>query len=121
MFIFKKLVVLVILAGLAVGGIYFAHDRQLIPRDLLAGKPYQAAEWTTNQVDELRTQYQPTISHLQTVQEETGAVLGEFIQVNEQNSEKKLYEKTLDQAQYLYCKQVVEQWEKQTQDTSSPQ
>ena len=112
MHLIKSIFLLLILISAVVGGIYIAHDRNLIPKELLAGVPYQAAEWTTQQVEPLLSQYEPAISHVQTVQQETGAVLGDFIQVNEKDSEKKLYEKTLDQAQYLYCKQVVEQWEK---------
>lgn len=38
-------------------------------------------------------------------------VLGEFIQVNEADSEKSTSEKALEYGRYLYCQQVVKEWE----------
>lgn len=38
-------------------------------------------------------------------------VLGDFIQVNEADSEKSTSEKALEYGRYLYCQQVVKEWE----------
>lgn len=111
---FKKLLLLLLFLGLLSLSTYVALSKNFIPRQSLGGVPFQAAEQMSTQVGNLVSRSQPTITHVQTVQKQTGAVLGDFIQVNEKDSEKKLYEKTLEQAQYLYCKQVVEQWESET-------
>jgi hypothetical protein len=39
-------------------------------------------------------------------------ILGDTVQVDEQGKEKPLHEKTIEYARYLYCKQVVNDWEK---------
>lgn len=40
-------------------------------------------------------------------------ILGDKVQIDEQEKEKSLHEKTLEYARYLYCRQVVEDWEKE--------
>lgn len=40
-------------------------------------------------------------------------VLGDFIQVNEADNEKSTSEKALEYGRYLYCQQVVKEWENQ--------
>jgi hypothetical protein len=108
----KSVLIFLIVTATFAGAIYTIHTRNLIPHDLFGGMPYQATNWITNQVDSLLAQYQPAISHIQTVQQDAGTVLGDFIQINEKDQDKKLHERTLELAQYTYCKQVVEQWEK---------
>jgi hypothetical protein len=39
-------------------------------------------------------------------------VLGDFIEVNEDDSEKSTSEKALEYGRYLYCQQVVADWQK---------
>lgn len=38
-------------------------------------------------------------------------ILGDKVEVDEERKEKALHEKTIDYARYLYCKQVVTDWE----------
>ncbi len=38
-------------------------------------------------------------------------ILGDTVEVDEKNTNKSLHEKTLEYAKYLYCKQVVNDWE----------
>jgi fumarylacetoacetate (FAA) hydrolase family protein len=47
------------------------------------------------------------------VSTEIGKVLGDFIQVNETGENQALHEKALEHGQYVYCQQVVEQYEAQ--------
>lgn len=49
----------------------------------------------------------------QEVSEEVSKVLGDFIQVNENDGDEALHERALEYGQYLYCMQVVEQYEKE--------
>jgi hypothetical protein len=61
----------------------------------------------------------PSLSQLQKVASQSGTVLGDFIQVNEKNQDKSFQEKTLEFAQYTYCKKVVTDWEINLQDSNS--
>jgi hypothetical protein len=46
-----------------------------------------------------------------TVANETGQVLGSYVQVKEKPSTKPLHQKTWDHARYLYCQEVVKQYD----------
>ena len=50
------------------------------------------------------------------VSAEIGKVLGDFVQVNEAGENQALHERALEYGQYLYCQQVVEQYEAQNSD-----
>lgn len=47
----------------------------------------------------------------QLVGQEVGKVLGDQIKVNEEDANKPLHEKALEYGQYLYCQQVVKEYE----------
>lgn len=38
-------------------------------------------------------------------------ILGDKVEVDEEQKKKSMHEKTIEYARYLYCKQVVEDWE----------
>lgn len=118
MYLFRSIIVIGISIAVLAGLVHAAHARDLIPKDSLLGKtPYQVAEWISKQVDMVVEQISPTATQVQEVSSQSGVILGEFIQVNENDQEKKLHERTLEFAQYAYCKQVVEQWEKTQEKT----
>jgi hypothetical protein len=54
----------------------------------------------------------------QEVSNEIGKVLGEYVQVNEKEEDKALHEKAFEYGQYLYCQQVIKEYE--TATTASP-
>lgn len=63
---------------------------------------------TANQSQELTT----LATRTQESSQAFGKVLGDFVQVNEADTEKPLQEKALEYGQYIYCKQVVETYQK---------
>ena len=74
-------------------------------------KPEQwqpVAEDAQIQVENLSSRAQDVAAHSQ-------KVLGESIQVNDQEKEKNLGEKAIDYGKYLYCKQVVDSYEQRNQ------
>jgi len=118
--IFRSLLLIAISIAVLAGLVHAAHQRNLIPEDSLLGNtPYQAAEWISKQVDTIIEQLSPTATQVQEVSDQSGAILGEFIQVNDKNEDKKLHERTLELAQYAYCKQIVEEWEKNLSESES--
>lgn len=115
------LLVLLLIAGAVIAAMYFAQQRGLFPADLLDGTPFQgvftatlpAADQIAQQTDSFMTTLQPTVTRVQEISTQSGTVLGSIVQVNEADENKKPHEKALDYAQYLYCKQVVDQWDEQ--------
>lgn len=68
--------------------------------------------------EKLETAFSDASSQLKVLSargQETGVmssqVLGDFIQVNEEDNEKSTSEKALEYGRYLYCQQVVKEWE----------
>ena len=57
------------------------------------------------------SQVETLIERGSVLSEQTSKVLGSSIQVNEED-EKRLHEKAMEHAKYLYCKSVIEQYEK---------
>ncbi len=117
----RTLVLLVLIAGAVIAAIYFAQQRGLIPTDLLGGTPFQAAQQISLQTDSFMTTLQPTVTRVQEISTQSGTVLGSIVQVNEADENKKPHEKALDYAQYLYCKQVVDQWDAEQAEKQSAQ
>jgi len=110
--IVKPFVLLAFLALIVIASINFANQKNLIPNTLLEGKPYQLAQQISQQTNSAITTIQPTIKKVQEVSSQSGTVLGSIIQVNEGDENRQPHEKALDYAQYMYCKQVVDQWDK---------
>ncbi len=75
---------------------------QLIPVKHTQWQPL--AEDAQQQVENLSSRAQDVAAHSQ-------KVLGDSIQVNDQEKEKNLGEKAIDYGKYLYCKQVVDSYE----------
>lgn len=118
--LFRSLLLIGVSIAVLSGLVYMAHGKGLIPKDSVIGvAPYLATEWISNQVETFVQKVSPTANQVQEVASQSGVVLGEFIQVNEKDQEKKLHERTLEFAQYTYCKQVVEQWEENQNNSTN--
>ncbi|HEX7018326.1 MAG TPA: hypothetical protein VF209_05480 [Patescibacteria group bacterium] len=100
-------------------GIYVAYNRGVIKVPLLAQKdssgiaafsPAEQGNWekafaeASSQIGILSQRGAETANT-------SSQVLGEFIQVNEAGGEKSTSEKALEYGRYLYCQQVVKEWE----------
>jgi len=86
--------------------------RTISPQDALSS--LQAID--TNQVvSNISEQVQTTAQQLQKAGQDSGAVLGEFIQAAESDPDSTVHEKALEYSQYLYCQQVVKSWEDKNQ------
>ncbi len=74
--------------------------------DLKLNQTGSASKQVVEQTKELGSQIGKAGGHVKNV-------LGDKIEVDEEQSDKTLQKKTIDYAKYLYCKQVVEEFEKQ--------
>lgn len=106
----KKIIVLVIV----VIGVYFLAF------------PYraQAQRWLAPVLSKVQAVIKPqtinsTTSSLKTLAErgvglasESGDLLNNVVGVNQQEATKSLTQRTIDYAQYRYCKQVVDEWDR---------
>ncbi len=90
-------------------GLYFAGKQ-----GLLEGTPLEEinheklnvfGDKNLEQTETLGNRAQETGKHIQ-------KVLGQTVEADEEKKDKPLHEKTIEYARYLYCKQVVENWEK---------
>lgn len=54
----------------------------------------------------------------QAVSQEIGKVLGDYVQVNEADEKTPLHEKAFEYGQYLYCQQVIKEYEASTSATN---
>ena len=90
-------------------GLYFAGEQGWLENTPLAGIDHQQLNFlkqeNMEQTKVLTDRAKQTGEHVQNV-------LGETVEVDEQAQEKPLHEKTIEYARYLYCKQVVEDWER---------
>lgn len=77
-----------------------------IPADQLSQLPFN----TQDASDQLGT----LAERGQEVSEQIGKVLGEFVEVNENNQDQAAHERAFEYGQYLYCQQVIIDYEKNT-------
>jgi hypothetical protein len=67
-----------------------------------------------------QTEIQTLTERSQEVSQEIGKVLGEYVQVNEEDVNKPLHEKAFEYGQYLYCQQVIKQFEASASAVPAP-
>lgn len=136
----KNFLLIILILVLVTAGLYVAYQRQVfaaipqVHRALGIAFGSRAKSDTNDQAtvlgiaplneldqEKLTTAFNDASSQLKILTargQETGEmssqVLGEFIQVNEEDSEKSTSEKALEYGRYLYCQQVVKEWEEVT-------
>lgn len=122
--------IVVVLAGCGLIG-YLAYSDQVSLKNFSVEQlttvfkniPQQAKNITTPQIEneKLQSVAESTSQQLQvfgeraqTIAEHTQKVLGDSVQVNEQAKEQTLHERAFEYGRYLYCKEVVEEYESTT-------
>lgn len=110
--IFSIILVLLILTG---GSIFLLDRTGKVSATELMNKltqiiPVKQDRWQPL-ADDAQVQVENLSSRAQDVAEHSQKVLGDSIQVNNQESDKNLGEKAIDYGRYLYCKQVVTDFE----------
>ncbi len=91
-------------------GFYFAGSQGWLENTPFKDTDYEQFNFlqqeNLEQTQVLTERAQETSGHIQ-------KILGDKVEVDEGEKEKALHEKTAEYARYLYCKQVVEDWEKE--------
>lgn len=118
-----KLILLVILIGvLSVAGLQVAANRGLIDSNPLAGVVAAAFQLTQPATTLIPPNISEQIGILSartgTVTQEVGTVLGSSVQVEKE--ELPLHQRALQHGRYLYCQQVVKDYEARMGLTPSP-
>jgi len=105
-----KIVVIIAVMLSVVYGIYFAGSKGWLDKTPLKNLDYSRLNFvnqeTMDQTKILTERAQETGEHMQNV-------LGDQVKVDEEAKDKTLPEKAIEYGQYLYCKQVVTDWEKE--------
>lgn len=107
MFKIKKILFFVLIITVLVATIYYAYNKGYLNNTPLVNIHKQDVQNFTQDAQE---QSQILGSQAQKASLQLQQVLGESIQVDEDN-DKPLYAKTIDYGKYLYCKQVVKDYE----------
>ena len=106
----KKLLNLALIAVIALIAIYFAGEKNWLKNTPLKNFDHQQlnifSQEASDQTKVLTSRAKETSEHVQ-------KILGDNIEVNEAQKDKPLHEKTIEYARYLYCKQVVEDYQRQ--------
>ncbi len=105
---FKKILFFVFLLLAIAYGLYFAGKQQVLKgtplEDIDHEKLNLFSAKNLEQTETLTTRAQQTSQHVQ-------KVLGQTVEADEQKKDKAIHEKTIEYVRYLYCKQVVTDWE----------
>lgn len=105
-----KIAVIVAILLALIFGLYFAGSQGWLQNTPLRNVPYEKmglfSQQNVEQAKELTDRAKETGEHVQ-------QILGETVEADDKRKEKALHEKTIEYARYLYCKQVVEDWETQ--------
>jgi hypothetical protein len=109
----KKVFNLILIGALLITGLYFAGEKGLLAHTPLKNFDHKQLNIFSKQSKEqaqlLTNRAKQTSQHVQ-------QVLGENVEVSQPKSspdlKKDLPQKTLEYARYLYCQQVVEDWQK---------
>jgi len=112
----KTFLLLILVLTLAGAGVYVAYNRGLIKAEYLAKIPVDQIKQAINQetLQGLSTSAQ---TQSQTLIENSGVVLGEtknFLdtQITTNKQDEKISDKAFEYAKYVYCQQVVKEFEK---------
>lgn len=114
----KPILLLLILAGFSVAGLFIQQKSNNLTekfskvmgvKDFFTQKTEQFAPLSI----EAQKQLEIVSERTQEIGEQSQQVLGETIKVNEAatSSDKPMYEKAFDYGRYVYCKQVVDDFE----------
>lgn len=100
-----------ILTGLVLAAVvYFAGEQGWLEKTPLKNFDHQQinifSQQSSEQTKVLTSRAKETGSHVQNI-------LGDKVEVDEEQADQPLHEKTIEYARYLYCKQVVEEYERQ--------
>ena len=111
----KTLLLLILIFTLASAGAYVAYNRGLIKPEYLAKIPVDQVKNAINQ-ETLQSLSSSAQTQSQTLIEKSGVVLGEtknFLdtQITENKQDEKISDKAFEYAKYIYCQQVVEDFE----------
>ncbi|MEA2056993.1 MAG: hypothetical protein U9O78_04820 [Patescibacteria group bacterium] len=106
---YKKFLFFGILLFTAIFGLYFASKQGLLEGTFLEKYDFEKLnllnQENLEQTKTLTNKAQETGEHIQ-------KVLGESVEADD-DEKKPIHEKTIEYARYLYCKQVVKNWEKE--------
>ena len=104
-----RIVVIIAILLALIFGLYFAGSQGWLQNTPLRDVPYEElnlfSQENVEQAKELTDRAKETGEHVQ-------QILGETVEADEKKKDKALHEKTIEYARYLYCKQVVEDWER---------
>ena len=104
----KKILWLALVVTIVTGGLVVAANRGVIQPNQLA--TFFTPPQLTPASQDAGRQFKILSDRSGEVGSQVQKVLGEFIQVNQQDKQP-LSEKTLEYAQYLYCQQVVQKYQ----------
>lgn len=117
----KLLLFLVILTAIGYGALWAGYTYQVIPPALAerippsiadhfaAQQPQDFSELTQSAQQQIQSAVTQAIQTTQTSQN----ILGEYIEATPQEDQA-LHQKAFEYGRYLYCQQVVEEWQKTT-------
>lgn len=104
-----KLITTIVVILAILYGIYFAGSQGWLANTPFKNLDYQKFNFlqqeNLEQTKVLTDRAKETGEHVQ-------QILGDKVEVDEEQAEKPFHEKTIEYGRYLYCKQVVEDWEK---------
>lgn len=104
----KKTLNIILAAVLSIAVLYFAGSQGWLDNtpleSLKLNEVNNAPEQIVEQTKQLGSQVGEVGGHVRNV-------LGDNVEVDEEKADKALHEKTIDYAKYMYCKQVVEEFE----------
>lgn len=108
----KKVLNIVLIALIVLVALYFAGEQGWLRNTPLKNFDHRQlnifSQQASDQTKVLTSRAKETSSHIQNI-------LGDKVEVDEEQADKALHEKTIEYARYLYCRQIVEEWE-----TSNP-
>jgi sensor c-di-GMP phosphodiesterase-like protein len=106
----KKVLNIFLIVVIVLAVVYFAGEQGWLSNTPLKNFDHHQlnifSQQASDQTKILTSRAKETSSHLQNI-------LGDKVEVDEQEANKPLHEKTIEYAHYLYCKQVVEEYERQ--------
>ncbi len=114
------ILILLLIPALYLGYLYATNkisDQQItdLKNNVTSGN-FNLNQVDTKQIEpfteDANKQLETLTTRAEEVNEHITKVLGDSVQVNEEEKEKNLSEKAFDYGRYLYCKQVVDEFEK---------
>ena len=111
--IFAKKIVIVIAVGVAVYFLIFPYREQT--QKWSAPFLTKVKQFINPQtIDSTTTQIKTLAERGTSLASESGELLDNVVGVNQSEATKSMTERTIDYAQYRYCKQVVDEWDRRS-------